>query len=110
MYRSTHVYVQKYTYFPMFDLFSISTTSSWPSLYSSDFMAYFIYFSLVSLPIHVVFYGAHYWWPILQTYLIFVRQVILYMWTFKMTFFCTHTSQCYRNSYKSHLFMTLFVH
>ena len=31
-----------YTYFPMFDLFSFSTTSSWPSLYSSDFMAYFV--------------------------------------------------------------------
>ena len=55
-----------YTYFPMFDLFSISTTSSWPiCTVVILWPILFIYFSLVSLPIHVVFYGTHHWWPIL---------------------------------------------
>ena len=36
-----------YTYFLMFDLFSISTTYSWPSLYNSDFMSYLVYLLLL---------------------------------------------------------------
>ena len=34
----------------------------------------------------MVFYCTHHWWPILQTYLIFVRQVILYILRFLMAF------------------------
>ena len=67
-----------YTYFPLFDLFSISTTSSRPSFYSSYFMAYFVY--LLHLPELIVTYfmatwvlkhgtpfttQSIFWWPLL---------------------------------------------
>ena len=84
-----------YTYFPMFDLFSISTTSSWPSLYSSEFMAYFIYLLLLGkftytlrLHVHVPFvnYSVHI--PPLND---------LHREYFE-GLFCTHTSPSLTNS------------
>ena len=36
-----------YTYFSMFDLFSTSTRSCWPSLYTCDFYGLFVYFLLL---------------------------------------------------------------
>ena len=54
-----------YTYFPLFDLFSISTTSSRPSLYSSHFMASFVYLLHLAEIIVTYFMSSEHWYPIL---------------------------------------------
>ena len=73
-----------YTYFPMFDLFSTTTTSWWPCLFTCEFIAYFVYLLLLR-EISYDYMGAYLWWTILYTYLLLMTYIGL---------FCTHTSSC----------------
>ena len=73
-----------YNYFPMFDLFSTSTTSWWPSLFTCEFMAYFVYLLLLR-EISNDYMGAYLCWTILYTYHLLMTYIGL---------FCTHTSPC----------------
>ena len=64
-----------YTYFSMFDLFSISTRSFWPSLYSSDIYGLYCLFSSPRLAYLYICYSdmcTNLCWPILYTYLLYV--------------------------------------
>ena len=96
---------------PCFDLFSISTTSSWPSLYTLvTFMALYVYLLLLGelMFTWVIFYDYMGKKP-LVTYSVHLPPLIDLFCTYGTCLFYTQTTPCWPILSKYYLFLTLYV-